>query len=444
MIDNYKTYFENLLEGILITDKDGRILYFNKSYGDFIKQKLHLVQGKRLSQIRPGARLPEVLSRKKAITGIVRKEWEEEYLVNIYPLLDEGRLIGAISIVTFIKDALVIKEKLKEIESKSSYLNRRLLENNGTRYNFEHIIAQSPESQQSIALAKRVASHDADVLIQGESGCGKELYAQSIHNASDRKNKPFVAINCSALPKDILESELFGYEEGAFTGSKQGGKEGIFEVAQGGTIFLDEISEMDLEIQAKLLRVLEERKFRKLGGTKEKAIDVRIISACNVDLIKYIEEEKFRKDLYYRIAVFPIYIKPLRERKADIPLLVDNFLFTISKRLKKDISLSDPVNKVLYHYDWPGNIRELKNVLEFSSLMADSDIIELDHLPNQLTVEHKDKVYTCGTLSERVNAFERKEIDEALKYFGNTVEGKKKAAECLGISLASLYNKLNR
>lgn len=439
----YNTLFENNLEGILITDKDGKIIYFNKSYGTFIGQKLEDVKGRHIKDFRPGAFLPRVLENRKPVLNLVRKEFElDEYFVNIYPLIEKNQLIGAISIVTFLNNAKFIQDKLKELEEKNEELNKRMLESNGTSYSFEDITAVTSISKEAVKLAKRVASQDIDILLQAESGSGKELFAQSIHNESPRRNHPFIAINCSALPKDILEAELFGYEEGAFTGSKKGGKIGLFEAASGGTLFLDEISEMDINIQTKLLRVLEERKIRRLGGISEIDVDVRIISACNVDLLKYIEEGKFRQDLYYRISIFPMKIEPLRARKGDIPELAATFLKRIKRRIKRNIEISEMAMEVFMAYDWPGNVRELNNILEFSALMSSDDIIDLEDIPQQIIKIKNEEVYGLP-LSDRVRNFEQEEINQALLIYGTDMEGKKKAAKALGISLASLYNKLN-
>ena len=256
----------------------------------------------------------------------------------------------------------------------------RLSRTNGTHYSFEQIICSSPKTLETIAKAKKVARHPVNILLQGESGCGKELFAQSIHNESDRRDAPFVAINCAALNKTMLESELFGYENGAFTGARKGGKPGLFETAKGGTLFLDEISEMDYDLQAKLLRVLQEKKFRRIGGLQEIDTDIRLISACNVNLQQYIEEKKFRMDLFYRIAVFPLTIPPLRERREDILPLMKHYLHIAQIQNKQNYTFTDEVKERMYCYDWPGNVRELRNTVEYCALMALSTEITLDCL----------------------------------------------------------------
>ena len=346
---------------------------------------------------------------------------------------------------------------------------------NGTRYTFDSIIGDSLIIRNTIELAKRIAGFDSNVLLQGESGTGKELFSQAIHNASDRRSAPFVAVNCAAISKTLLESELFGYEAGSFTGAKKGGKAGLFEAAEGGTIFLDEVSEMDYDLQAKLLRVLQEKKFRRIGGIKEINTNVRVICACNVDIKQYIEDKKFRSDLYYRISVAPINIPPLRERRNDIPALARKFLDSAEIQNKRSYRMTEDAKKLMMSYTWPGNIRELKNAVEYSAMMAQDGIIDTRCLPLSITIGTPDEgdhnadilnnegltaagnagsrlvsynensgTYERETLAELVSTFEKHEINRIIRVYGNTTEGKRKAAKELGISLSSLYAKLGK
>lgn len=236
---------------------------------------------------------------------------------------------------------------------------------------------------------------------------------------------------------------IFGYEDGFFTAGKKGRKIGLLERANQGTIFLDNIYEMDYSLQTKLLRVLQEGSIRKVGGIKEIDIDIRIICTCNVDLMKYTEEGKFRKDLYYRIAAFPIHIVPLRERREDIPYLLDFYLQKLSNRLKRKISLTDKVKALLYNYDWPGNVREMKNILEFISIIAKDGVIREENLPKAIIENSEEIELRICNLPDKIKKFEREEISKAIEYFGDTVDGKKEAAKCLGISLSTLYYKLS-
>lgn len=439
----FETVLNAMDEGVLIVNEENRIVYFNNAYGDFIGHTLEEVKGMPLIDIRSGARMPEVLKTGKPMEVVFREEKGEEYFANIYPIFDNGKLKGGVSTVTYLKNAKFIMDTLKELEKRQADLKERMRQTNGTRYVFNDIICESPKSIQCIEDARKLAKSDIPVLIDGESGCGKELYAQSIHNESLRSEYPFVAINCAALNSSILESELFGYEEGSFTGAKKNGKPGIFEIAEKGTIFLDEVSEMDYNLQAKLLRVLQEKKIRRVGGTTEIDIDVRIICACNVDLLKYIEEKKFRKDLYYRISTFPLHLPPLRARREDIMPLMEKHLKVLGIQQKRELVISEEAKRTLYAYDWPGNVRELNNVLEYSAVVCRNNEIGISNLPPSVfsnTDKTNDKF---RPLSEAVRIFEKEQIMQAIDVYGDTVEDKKNIAKKLGISLATLYNKLN-
>lgn len=429
-------------EGILIVDKEENITFINDAYADFIEHTLEEVRGKPLKLIRPGAKLPEVMKNGEMQEQMHRVENGKEYFANMYPIRKDGEVVGGISTVTFLENAKYLAEMIGELNEKEAYLDARMKKVNGTRYDFDDIVYGSEVTLHCIEMAKKIAHSDISVLLQGESGCGKELYAQAIHNESERRNYPFIAINCAVLSGNMLESELFGYENGAFTGAQKGGKAGLFEIANQGTLFLDEISEMDYNLQAKLLRALQERKIRRVGGTKEIDIDVRIIGACNVNLEKYIEEKKFRQDLYYRIAAIPLHLVPLRERKGDIAPLLDNHLRKISIQNKKQIGITGEARNILLDYNWPGNVRELENILEYATLMMNGNTIDVEDLPP--TIMNGDSGEKQPTLAERVHQYERQQIMSALEQYGNTLEGKKKVAKVLGISLATLYNKIGR
>lgn len=437
--------FDAMSEGITIIDTDGIIVFGNRAYRDFLNKEaggdIGPIEGYRLRDLRPGARLPEVLETGKPHLHITRQEIQDFYFVNMYPIYENGALIGGISVVTFLEDAYRTRQELDAMEAKSQRVLRRLNKANGARYTFDDIVAVSPSVAAVKALAEKIAVTDATVLLESESGTGKELYAQAIHNASPRRDGVFVAINCSNFNADLLESELFGYAEGAFTGAKKGGKLGLFEAPAGGTLFLDEISEMDIGLQAKLLRVLQEHRVRPVGGLKEIDVDVRVIAACNADLPQYVRDGKFRKDLYYRLSTFPLHIPPLRERPADISPLAHSILNELSHKLRRPFTLTVDAAERLRSHDWPGNVRELRNVLEFSAYLTPSGIITADALTGDLG-RHKGDLQTDATLAQRVRAFEQREIRKALEKHGSSLEGKKKAAAELGISLSSLYNKL--
>ena len=285
----------------------------------------------------------------------------------------------------------------------------------------------------------KIANSPSSVLITGETGTGKEMFAKSIHNSSSRKHNPFVPINCANIPENLFESELFGYEEGAFTGAKKGGKPGIFEMANGGTILLDEIGELPLFLQAKLLRVLQENTIQRIGSLHSIPVDIRIIAATNRNLEEMLEEGSFREDLYYRLNVIPFYIPPLRERKDDVELLVYYFIKKYNKKLNKNIySITPEALSVLKSYNWPGNIRELENVVEYSINIEEKNAIQLETLPKKLQNTSIDGQGKNNTLSN----LEIDLIKTTLDKYGWDVKGKEKAATELGISLRTLYRKL--
>ena len=437
--------FDAMREGITIIDTDGIIVFGNTAYREFLNKEaggdIGPIEGYRLRDLRPGARLPDVLEKGEPILHLTRQEVEDFYFVNLYPIYRDGVLLGGLSVVTFLDDAYRAREELEAMEARSKQVLHRINKANGARYTFDDIVAESPAGAQTKALAEKIAATDATVLLESESGTGKELYAQAIHNASLRREGVFVAINCANFNPNMLESELFGYVEGAFTGAKKGGKLGLFEAAAGGTLFLDEISEMDLGLQAKLLRVLQERRIRPVGGVKEIDVDVRVIAACNASLPDYVDQGKFRKDLYYRLNTFPIHIPPLRERTGDIPALAAAILDQLSHKLRRPFTLTDEAVRLLQAHSWPGNVRELRNVLEFSAYLTPSGVITCEAFPADLRrpAEHD----AALPLVQRVRAFEKREIQRLLARNGTSLEGKKKTAAQLGISLASLYNKLN-
>ena len=282
--------------------------------------------------------------------------------------------------------AIVIRKALETSELRREVASLRV---EHKKIGLPNIIGASQVMQSILAMMEKVArSEAATVLIQGESGTGKELVAKWIHYKSSRAEKPFMAINCAAVPATLLESELFGHEKGAFTDAKAT-KKGLFELADGGTVFLDEIGDMEMGMQAKLLRFLEDRTFRRIGGSKVTTVDVRIISATNKDLLKAIEAKDFRNDLYYRLQVIPIFLPPLRERREDIISLAKHFIDTYKREFAKQVSgISPQAERLLVDYNWPGNIRELKNVIERAIILGNEQMVTVEHLPPEITVPH--------------------------------------------------------
>jgi transcriptional regulator with PAS, ATPase and Fis domain len=317
---------------------------------------------------------------------------------------------------------------------------RRQLREHG---NFGSLIGSAPEMRKLYQIIEQAAPTSASVLIMGESGTGKELVAQTIHQLSPRAAFPFIAINCAAIPETLLESEIFGHEKGAFTGASDR-RQGCFEMADHGTLFLDEIGEMAPATQVKLLRVLQERTFRRLGGRQEQSVDVRVIAATNIDPAEAVQKGRLREDLYYRLNVFAMKLPPLRDRKEDLPLLIQSFINEFNTRNQRSIAGVDhEAMRMLEHYQWPGNVRELRNVIERATILAPGPFIEATHLPPVVTHEpgpapEAQVALGPGTTVEEA---ERRLIMMTLQH---TRDNKTRAAEILGISLKTLHNKLNK
>jgi transcriptional regulator with PAS, ATPase and Fis domain len=336
-----------------------------------------------------------------------------------------------------------IMDELKKSTTIIENLYDRLGQITGSKYSFDTIIGNNEELRKVIAVSKKAAASNSTVLLLGESGTGKELFAHAIHQASPRRDKPFIKVNCAAIPESLLESEFFGYEKGAFTGAAKA-KLGKFELANGGSIFLDEIGDMNLYLQAKLLRVLQEMEFEKIGGIHTVKVDVRVIAATNRTLKELIKKGEFREDLYYRLNVVELTIPPLRKRKDDLPLLINHLIVSLNRQLGKKVKgIYKNAENILTAYDWPGNIRELENVLERAMVTADEDIISHKHLL-QYIEQLSDLSQTQVSEIMPFDEMERVLLRKALERYGNSVEGKKLAAKALNISLATLYNKSKR
>ena len=348
-----------------------------------------------------------------------------------YDFIEKPLEISRLRVV--LDRALEKKETMREVQ----LLRRRLAAlAPGT-----DMIGSGPAMQRVFELVKKVAPANASVVLTGESGTGKEVVARAVHSLSPRKDKPFVALNCGAIPPTLIESELFGYERGAFTGADQR-RLGNFELAHGGTLFLDEIGELPLEMQGKFLRVLEERRFRRLGGKSEVEVDVRVICATNRDLKEEIKKGRFREDLYFRLHVFTIHLPTLKERREDVPLLVQHFIEKFNGETGKHVQgLSPGAMDVLQNYAWPGNIRELRNTVERAMILTDGDTISEEHLPPDMRPTRPEAATLRVPLGIQLREVEKEYILASLQRNGGN---KARTAEVLGISEKTLYNKLNR
>ncbi len=364
--------------GIIGVNMLGAINFINEKTLEMFEIDRSDVVDREAEKIFSSIPFKEVLNNSQSIKDKLVKIDGWDIILTVNPIINNDTIYGATAIV----------KKFSDTEKKQHSLRARLI-NKGhvAKYNFSDITGKSDKLLKSKQIAQRMASSNSTILLTGESGTGKELFAQAIHNNSNRKNYQFVAINCAALPASLLESELFGYAEGAFTGAKKEGKAGLFELAHKGTLLLDEIGEMPMQLQSRLLRVLEEREVMRIGGDRIINIDLRIIAASNRDLHKLVKEKKFRQDLYYRLNILPLRIPPLRERKKDIPLLIEQF----KKEFNTNIKLSPLVTETFFNHNWEGNIRELRNYIEYLANLR-KDIIRIDDLPFTLN-EQKGNLY---------------------------------------------------
>ncbi|MBS1502067.1 MAG: sigma-54-dependent Fis family transcriptional regulator [Bacteroidetes bacterium] len=407
------------------------------------KEGLRKLQQDAVNVVLSDVKLPD--SNGIELTEQIKKSWPatEVIVLTAFGTINDGVKaikVGAFDYITKGDD----NEKIIPLVSKAmdkALLQQRVaeLENKlNDKFGFERIIGRSSAITDAIKLAQKVALTNTTVLLLGETGTGKEIFAEAIHQASNRKGKPFVAVNCSAFTKELLESELFGHKAGSFTGATKD-KKGLFEEASGGTIFLDEMGELDPELQAKLLRVLESQEFLKVGDTKPTRVNVRILAATNRDLQAEIETNHFRSDLYYRLSVFQITLPALRERKKDIPLLAEYFMQYFASRVKKQISKMSPVfTEKLEAYHWPGNIRELKNIVERAVILCDGNELDETLLPYEIQHIHPPRANQSLSAFD-LSAVEKLHIQRVLNHtHGNRAE----AARLLNIGIATLYRKL--
>ena len=441
--DTVKAIFDSLHEGINIIDTEERIVFVNRAYRDFLQKDGGIapdkIEGKKLRELRPGAKLPAVMRSGEPLLQLERKEGSTSYFVNMYPIYDRGSLAGGISVITFMDEASSFRKKIDEVERRNRQILHRVNQTNTTGVTFDVIAAKAKSSRACRDFARKIAPLRAPVLLMCESGTGKGVYAKAIHNASDRSKEPFASINCALFDSHTLEAQLFGRVTHRAYGDASDEQIGIFEATNGGTLVLDEISEMTLDLQSKILRTIQSGTIRPVGSVAELPVDVRIIAASNVDLTELVTTGKFSTELYYALSSFAVKIPPLRERMEDLPLLVKQILDELSITLKQRLIIAEDALDVLMYHSWPGNVRELKSVLEFSAYTCQDGQITEANLP-----ENIGKSTRRGTLPlyDRVREYEKTEILRTLEFYGTDLKGKKAAAKELGISLASLYAKL--
>jgi PAS domain S-box-containing protein len=426
-------------EGIEAVDIHGKIKYVNPAFLKITQIPANQRIDQNIFEKNSDGLLAKVLRSGKPFHNVTTRApgSGSECIASATPIYSKGEMIGAVIVVSDISNTIRIVKELEKSKSALATLYDKL---GNPHYSFERMVGNSGVLQRTIELAKVYSESTSTVLILGESGTGKEVFAQAIYNYANSTKGPFISLNCAAIPQHLLESELFGYEKGAFTGAVQR-RIGMFELANNGTIFLDEIGDLDYSMQGKLLRVLQENEFRRVGGNEMIRINVRVIAATNRPLEKMIREGTFREDLYYRLNVLPLNIPPLRERKEDIPALVTFFIQKYNLKLGKDIvDIEENAMEILTSYKWPGNIRELENVIERAMNMSKSRTLG-NELISQLIISEKASNPVEQDLIP-IAEMEKKMIERSLEVFGTSLEGKKLAAKALGISLASLYNKI--
>ncbi|NYE04951.1 PAS domain S-box-containing protein [Bacillus niacini] len=436
-------------DAISVVDENGRGLLINPAYTRLTGLTQEQVIGHpATADISEGDSMHmKVLQTRRAVRGVPMRVGanKREVIVNVAPIIVKGKLKGSVGVI----------HDMSEIKSLNRELNRarQIIRTLEAKYTFEDIIGSSEEMKLAIEQAKLGAKTPATVLLRGESGTGKELFAHAIHNASDRKYNKFIRVNCAAISETLLESELFGYEEGAFSGAKRGGKRGFFEEANNGSIFLDEIGELSANTQAKLLRVLQENEIIRVGGTKPVPINVRIIAATHVNLEKGIAKGSFREDLYYRLNRMPIHIPPLRNRKEEIPVLCERLIQKINRDYGRNVEgVAQAALLKLINYDWPGNVRELENILGRAMIFMNYNetFINIHHLPElrpkKMGTEpqvsaNSEPIQQDRSLTAMVEDYETEIIQQTLQRFNGN---KTAAAKALGLSVRNLYYKLEK
>ncbi|WP_079510129.1 sigma-54 interaction domain-containing protein [Mesobacillus jeotgali] len=440
--DIIETIVENAFEWLVVVDREGRIIYINHNYCEFLEVNREETIGRHVTEVIENTRMHIVAKTGKEELADLQYIKGNYMIANRVPIIKNGEVIAAFGTVFFrdTQEWMKMDSHVKSLITRMQPYIQKI--DSGVKYTLDDILG---ESQQIINLkekVKMVSNSDISILIRGESGTGKELFAHSIHQLSSRSQKPFIKVNCGAIPENLLESELFGYEEGAFTGAKKGGKKGKFQLADGGTLFLDEIGDMPLSMQVKLLRALQDGEIEPIGSTRSVSVNVRIIAATNRPLEKMIEEKRFREDLFYRVNVVPFSVPSLRERAEDLSLLIDHFINKVTNRLGKRIAGIDrQVMAVLKSYSWPGNIRELENIIEAAVHLTKGEQITLESLPDYMQTQNAIYRFNNKKLKDIMEETEKWVLKQSLE---RNQGDKILTANELGVSRSTLYDKLNK
>ncbi|MDM8554989.1 sigma 54-interacting transcriptional regulator [Desulfococcaceae bacterium HSG7] len=429
-----RTIIESVDDGILAVDNRGIVMHCNRIGSGLIQKNKREIIGKRISRIWPGSPIIDVL---KSGQGY---DWREEsyqvanhnmdFMVTAKPVISGNHIMG---VVATFRDVDDVRKKAYEM-----VVTVR-------KVGIKGIWGESPQIQKLRKTVKHIAQTNATVLITGETGTGKGLAASAIHHSGPRLTDPFISVNCSAIPDTLLESELFGYAGGAFSGAKRGGKPGKFELAAGGTLYLDEIGDMPLRLQPKLLHALQTKQVERLGGLQPISVDARVIASTNRNLEEMMSENEFRKDLFFRLNIIPIHISPLRDRKEDILILLDRFLEKYCRNEGKAIKIVAPdVKELFLSYNWPGNARELENTVEYMACMETGETIEMNRVPARIKKKCLEKTAPEMSLDAMMKKYEKDLLRQKLADIGTSPGDKEKLAEMLNISRATLYRKLKK
>jgi PAS domain S-box-containing protein len=437
---------DNAYEGLIITDAYGIILKVNQAYADFLGVKMDEVVGRNVTKVVENTRMHIVARTGVAEIAQIQKIRGHEMVCSRIPIIEDGQVVAVVGKVMFqdVNDLFAMIDRFKRLKSELEFYKSELSKRLGAKYSFDNIVGTSLELEKVKELGRKVAHSDTTVLLEGESGTGKEMFAHSIHIESNRALGPFIKVNCAAIPENLFESELFGYKEGSFTGAQKKGKKGKFALANAGTIFLDEVSELPLSMQVKLLRVLQEREIEPVGAELPEAVNVRIIAASNKALEALVEQGQFRNDLYYRLNVVKLSIPPLRQRTSDIALLTEKILKQLEKETGIPVEGVDAETEAIFMaYSWPGNVRELRNVLEQTLYVKSGNLVTKQDIPSSVVTSAEGQVAPerQHTLKFQLSQVEEELIRRALQ----EEKGDKLAAALrLGISKSSLYAKIEQ
>ena len=458
--EDYRFFFEKVLtfsdDGYIIVDKDGIVVDINENYRQVFKKPKEEIVGYHIYNLIRNSKIPQLI-KERGFEQLVPDKLIKEDLgdsddsLNQFMLVsrsyvenDAGEILGGIAQIKMGMDTNRLAKKMAEVFSEFEFYRHQYKLSKENCVSFENIIGSSPCYENAKKLGRKASQTKFEVLLTGETGTGKEVFARAIHNGSCRAQQPMICVNCAAIPNDLLESELFGYEEGAFTGAKRGGKIGKFQQANGGTIFLDEIGDMPLNMQAKILRVLQEKEVEPVGGSTPIKLDMRVISATRKNLFQLVQSGSFREDLYYRLNVVNIELPPLRKRQSDILQLVYYFLDKLNTEYRTNTTISQKAMLCLKSYSWPGNVRELENVIKSAYATCEGFVIGVEDLPQKLSMYSVDTKQTDSddtSLSKMIENYERMVITNALE---SNHWNYQLTAQELNISRSSLYNKTEK